>query len=79
MPGLHMPVMALFDAMDRLIPPEMGRLYCEQLPNCHLILVYDAGHEVNADRPEAFVSVVGDFLQHHAAFLVNRQSGLINP
>jgi pimeloyl-ACP methyl ester carboxylesterase len=79
MPGLHVPVLVLFGTMDRMIPPEMGRLYCEKLPNCHLILVYDAGHAVDADRPEAFVSVVGDFLQRHEGFLVNRQSGLINP
>jgi pimeloyl-ACP methyl ester carboxylesterase len=79
MPGLNVPVLVLFGTMDRMIPPEMGRLYCDKLPNCHLILVYDAGHEVDADRPEAFVSVVSDFLQHHEAFLVNRQSGLINP
>jgi pimeloyl-ACP methyl ester carboxylesterase len=79
MPGLNVPVLVLFGTLDRLISPDMGRLYCEKLPNCHLVLVYDAGHEVDADRPEAFVSVVGDFLQHHEAFLVNRQSGLINP
>jgi pimeloyl-ACP methyl ester carboxylesterase len=79
MPGLHVPVLVLFGTMDRMIPSEMGRLYCDKLPNCHLVLVYDAGHAVDADRPEAFVSVVSDFLQHHEAFLVNRQSGLINP
>jgi len=79
MPGLNIPVLVVFGTMDRMIPPEMGRLYCEKLPNCHLILVYDAGHEADADRPEAFVSVVSDFMQRHEAFLVNRQSGLINP
>jgi pimeloyl-ACP methyl ester carboxylesterase len=79
MPGLNVPVLVLFGTLDRMISPEMGRLYCDKLPNCHLVLVYDAGHEVDADRPEAFVSVVSDFIQHHEAFLVNRQSGLINP
>jgi pimeloyl-ACP methyl ester carboxylesterase len=79
MPGLHVPVLVLFGTMDRIISPEMGRLYCDKLPNCHLVLVYDAGHEVDADRPEAFVSVVSDFIQHHEAFLVNRRSGRINP
>ena len=79
LPGLHVPVLVLFGTLDRMIPPEMGRLYCEKLLNCHLILVYDAGHAVDADRPEAFVSVVSDFLQHHEAFLVNRHSGRINP
>jgi pimeloyl-ACP methyl ester carboxylesterase len=79
MPGLPVPVLVLFGTMDRMIPPEMGRLYCDKLPNCHLVLVYDAGHAVDADRPEAFVAVVGDFFQRHEAFLVNRQSGLIHP
>lgn len=79
LPGLNVPVLVLFGTMDRMIPPEMGRLYCERLPNCHLILVYDAGHEVDADRPEAFVSVVSDFIQRHEGFLVSRQSSLIHP
>ncbi|MDH3598386.1 MAG: alpha/beta hydrolase [Candidatus Tectomicrobia bacterium] len=76
---LHVPVLVLFGTLDRMIPSEMGRLYCEKLPNCTLVLVYDAGHAVDADRPEAFVSVTNDFLQHHEGFLVNRQSRLINP
>ena len=77
--GLHVPVLVVFGTLDRMIPSEMGRLYCEKLPNCHLILVYDAAHEVDADRPEAFVSVASDFLQRHEGFLVNRQSGLLYP
>jgi pimeloyl-ACP methyl ester carboxylesterase len=79
MTDLNLPVLVVFGTEDRMIPSDMGRLYCEKLPNCHFILVYDAGHAVDADRPEAFVSVVGDFLQRHDAFLVNRQSGLIHP
>jgi pimeloyl-ACP methyl ester carboxylesterase len=79
MPDLTIPVLVLFGTVDRMIPAEMGRLYCEKLPNCHLVLVYDAGHAVDADRPEAFASVVSDFLQHGEAFLVNRQSGVIHP
>ena len=79
MADLQVPVLVLFGTMDRMIPPEMGRMYCDKLPNCHLVLVYDAGHAVDADRPEAFVSVVGDFIQRHEGFVVTRQSGLINP
>jgi pimeloyl-ACP methyl ester carboxylesterase len=79
LPSLNVPVLVVFGTLDRMIPPEMGRLYCEKLPNCHLVLVYDAAHEVDADRPEAFVSVASDFMQRHEAFLVSRQSGLIHP
>jgi pimeloyl-ACP methyl ester carboxylesterase len=62
-----------------MIPAEMGRRYRERLPNCQYILVYDAGHALDADRPEAFASVVGDFLVRREAFLVNQASGLFNP
>lgn len=79
LPDLHVPVLVLFGTLDRMIPSEMGRLYCEKLPNCNLVLVYDAGHAVDADRPEACASVINDFIQHREGFLVNRQSGLIYP
>jgi hypothetical protein len=49
------------------------------MPNCHYVLVYDAGHEVGADRPEAFASLVSDFLVRREAFIVNQRSSLINP
>jgi pimeloyl-ACP methyl ester carboxylesterase len=79
LPELHVPVLVVFGTLDRMIPSEMGRLYCEKLPNCALVLVYDAGHALDADRPEAVVSVTHDFLQHREGFLVNRQSRLIHP
>lgn len=79
LPDLHVPVLVLFGTLDRMIPSAMGHLYCEKLPNCSLVLVYDAGHAVDADRPEAFVAVVNDFIQRHEGFLVNRQSRLIHP
>jgi pimeloyl-ACP methyl ester carboxylesterase len=77
--SLNLPVLVLFGTLDRAIPPEMGRIYREKLPDCHFILVYDAGHAIDADRPEAFASVVGDFLQRRGGFLVTRGSGLLHP
>jgi pimeloyl-ACP methyl ester carboxylesterase len=78
-PALKMPVLVLFGTRDRVIPPDTGRIYREKLPNCHLMLVYDAAHALDADRPEAFASVVGDFLTRRESFIVNTDSGLINP
>ena len=57
----------------------MGRIYREKLPNCHFVLVYDAGHAIDADRPEAFAAVVREFLQGADGFLVNRESALLHP
>ncbi|HEX5142203.1 MAG TPA: hypothetical protein VFX19_14780, partial [Dehalococcoidia bacterium] len=68
-----------FGTEDSVLPPEMGRYYKEILPNCNLIFLYDAGHEADADRPEAFSSLVNDFLQRHSAFVVKAESDLIHP
>jgi pimeloyl-ACP methyl ester carboxylesterase len=76
---LSVPTLVLFGTKDRMIPPEMGRIYREKLPNCHFVLVYDAGHAIDADRPEAFASVVGDFLERREQFIVTRTSALVNP
>ena len=79
LPGLTTPTLVLFGTLDRLMPPELGRHYKTLLPNCNLVLVYDAGHAIGAERPEAFVEVVGDFLERHEAFIISRHETLINP
>jgi pimeloyl-ACP methyl ester carboxylesterase len=74
---LDRPVLVLLGTRDLVIPPEVGRVYRELLPNCHLVLVYDAAHAVDADRPEAVAAVTADFLERHEGFLVTRAGGLL--
>jgi 4,5:9,10-diseco-3-hydroxy-5,9,17-trioxoandrosta-1(10),2-diene-4-oate hydrolase len=76
---LRLPTLVLFGMRDALIPYSMGRRYRELMPNCHLVLVYDAGHAIGFDRPEAFSEVVSDFLTKHEAFVVTQESALVNP
>lgn len=76
---LNVPTLVVFGTRDAMIPPAMGRVYREKIPNCHYVLVYDAGHEVGADRPEAFSNLVADFLVRREAFIVSQRSSLINP
>jgi pimeloyl-ACP methyl ester carboxylesterase len=76
---LDTPTLVLFGTLDRMIPPEMGRHYKELLPNGHLVLVYDAGHAIGAERPEAFAEVVTDFLDRREAFLISRAETVIHP
>jgi pimeloyl-ACP methyl ester carboxylesterase len=73
------PTLTVFGTEDRLIPPEFGRLYKELIPGSHLVFVYDAGHAVGAERPEAFAEVVGDFLQRHEAFVISRSDTVVHP
>jgi pimeloyl-ACP methyl ester carboxylesterase len=79
MPSIATPTLVLFGTLDRVIPPEMGRHYKAAMPNCNLVLVYDAGHAIGTDRPEAFCEVVSDFLDRHEAFIISRNETLINP
>ena len=77
LPQLVAPTLVLFGTLDAVIPPEMGRVYPSLIPRCHLVFVYDAGHVISADRPEAFAEVVRDFLEHRDTFVVRRTPSLI--
>ena len=79
MRDLSTPTLVLFGTLDRLIPPAMGRFYKELMPNAHLVFVYDAGHAIGAERPEAFAEVVIDFLDRHEAFVISRKNTVIHP
>jgi pimeloyl-ACP methyl ester carboxylesterase len=77
---LATPTLVLFGTLDRVIPPEMGRCYKELMPdNCQLALVYDAGHVIATERPEAFAEIVEDFLDRHQAFVISRAETVLFP
>ncbi len=69
------PVLALFGTRDELIPTTVARRYRELMPKSNVVFVYDAGHAITEDRPEATASLIEDFLQEPEGFLVNRTSG----
>lgn len=77
--GLEIPTLVLFGTRDRLTPPENGRIYRQLMPKSSLMMIYDAAHAVDADRPEAVAEVVGDYIERHDSFLVTRQNGMIHP
>jgi pimeloyl-ACP methyl ester carboxylesterase len=79
MAQLDVPTLAVFGTRDRLTTPELGHIYREHLPNCQLVFLYDAGHETARERPEAFASLVTDFLQRHEAFIVTERSSRLHP
>jgi len=71
--------LVLLGTRDEVLPAETGRLYVELLTNCYYALVYDAGHEIEAERPEALFAAVRDFLEQHETFVVSRKKTIINP
>ena len=79
LPDLECATLAVFGQEDRLVSKEAGGVWKERAPNCNICYVYDAGHAVAVDRPDALVNVVMDFVERRETFIVENRSSLINP
>jgi pimeloyl-ACP methyl ester carboxylesterase len=79
LPELPTPTLVLFGTLDSVIAPAMGRVYKELILGSHLVFVYDAGHAISTDRPEAFAEVAVDFLERRDAFVISRAATVIHP
>ena len=71
--------LVLFGSEDMLVAPEAARIYRARIPNSTIAFVYDAGHLIEAERPEALVNAVSDYVERRETFIVGRQTGIINP
>jgi pimeloyl-ACP methyl ester carboxylesterase len=71
--------LVLFGSKDKLVASEAARLYRAHIPNSNIAFVYDAGHLIEAERPEALVNAVSDYVELRETFIVGRQTGIINP
>ncbi len=71
--------LVVFGTDDTFIPTEMARVYKAKIPNCNYAMVYDAGHMLEAERPEACAELLDDFLERKEVFVVARNSTMINP
>jgi pimeloyl-ACP methyl ester carboxylesterase len=72
LPDIQAATLVLFGTQDGLIPPEMGHVYKEAIPESYLVYVFQAAHAIQWDRPDAYVDLVSDFLTRGEAFLVPR-------
>jgi pimeloyl-ACP methyl ester carboxylesterase len=76
---LEPPVLVMYGSDDGLIFPSCGREYKALIPSCDFVMVYDANHDIQADRPEAYAELVTDFLTRGSpAFLFSARSGVLN-
>jgi pimeloyl-ACP methyl ester carboxylesterase len=71
--------LVLFGSEDKMVAPEAARIYRARIPNSNIAFVYDAGHLIEAERPEALINAVSDYVELRETFIVGRQTGLINP
>jgi pimeloyl-ACP methyl ester carboxylesterase len=73
------PTLVLLGTRDDSGTPAAGRACAQRIPGAHLVFVYDAGHAISTDRPEAFADVVADFFERHEAFVISRSTTVIHP
>lgn len=71
--------LVLFGQKDKLVSPEAARVYRERILNSNISFVYDAGHMIEAERPEALINAVADYVENRETFIVGRHTGVVNP
>jgi pimeloyl-ACP methyl ester carboxylesterase len=59
----EVPTLVLFGADDGVIPPSNGRLYVDLMPDAIGLLLEDAAHDIQGDRPAEFTELVAAFLR----------------
>lgn len=72
------PTLAIFGQNDASVAPEAAGIYRERIPNCNIAFVYDAGHDIAAERPQALLNLVADYLERRETFIVQNRSSVIN-
>ena len=77
--GVRCPTLVVFGQEDRLISPAAARVYQERVLTCNVAWVYDAGHAIAAERPEALAGLVLDYVKRRETFIVEDRAGIINP
>ena len=77
--GLVCATLVVFGQEDRLVSREAGGIWKAEVPNCSLSYVYDAGHAIAVDRPDALTNVVLDFVERRETFIVENRPSVINP
>lgn len=76
---IQCPTLAVFGQADGTIDPVAPSIYRSRIPNCNVAFVYDAGHDIAAERPQSLLNLVTDYLERRETFIVQSRSGAINP
>jgi pimeloyl-ACP methyl ester carboxylesterase len=62
LPGVDAPVLLVWGAEDRVVPPSAGRRYAELLPNARLEVIDGAGHFLDLEQPDELARLVAEFV-----------------
>jgi 3-oxoadipate enol-lactonase len=67
LPSIQAPTLVVSGADDPATPPEHGRLIAEAIPGARFVVVPDASHLANMERPEEITRLILDHLEPVAA------------
>ena len=79
LPNLTCATLVVLGQEDPLVSRAAGGVWKEGVPNCSISYVYDAGHAIGTDRPEALANVVRDFIVRRETFIIENRSSLMTP
>jgi 3-oxoadipate enol-lactonase len=65
LPNIRVPTLLVYGEDDTLTPPALGRGMAAKIAGAEIVVIPDAGHLSNIERPEAFNQAVLAFLQRH--------------
>lgn len=60
---IKLPVLAITGGEDRLTPPKYSEYFGQHLPNCRVVIVPRAGHELPIENPQAFNQELKEFVE----------------
>jgi len=67
LPAVTVPVLVVWGAADRMIPPAHGRAYAGAIPGARFHLVTEAGHLPQLETPDELLKVISEFASGTAA------------
>lgn len=63
--NIDVPTLLVFGEVDPLTPPHVGAYMQERIEGSELVIIENAGHMTNLERPDAFNGAVRTFLNEH--------------
>jgi 3-oxoadipate enol-lactonase len=63
--NIDVPTLLVFGDVDPLTPPTVGEYMQERIKGSELVIIEDAGHMTNLEKPEVFNAAVLAFLRTH--------------
>jgi pimeloyl-ACP methyl ester carboxylesterase len=60
--NIQIPTLVVHGACDQVVPLDTGRQLAESIPGARLVVIPDAGHVSNQERPLEFNAAVSEFL-----------------